>query len=204
MNIFEAWKRFSIKELNRNDIIKKANSHGGSSSSPEHSSKPPFIPFIGHNYRAKNEIEDGTIKFTEITDGGVMSWTIVPFDPKRKAKYGVYEIALKFENWGPIVSDFESSTKDKTLNLLKNAETQTDNIKFHCNCPSYQYHYNDVANTQGVAIQPTKMSPGQGKTGRLANPGRAGIACKHIRRIVEVFPSYYAEIYKKINELVNQ
>ena len=50
--IMENWRLFT--EMNRNDIIAKAQADGGATVTD---------PFIGHNYRTKYEIKDGSIEF---------------------------------------------------------------------------------------------------------------------------------------------
>lgn len=195
--IMENWRRNVLNELHRTGMTTIAKRDGGDPNQywPTPRSKYPQRGYLAHNWRTKFEIEDGTIQLKDITDEGAMIWSIVPFDNARKTKYGSYDMVIQFANWEQIVTA-QAPTKEKVLALLKNAQGNTDDLKIHCTCPSFKYHYNYVADkVHGSAINP------ESRPASIMNPGNEGIGCKHIRRMIERVPNWYTDVYYKVKDI---
>jgi len=191
-NINDKWSKF-INELNKNQIVAKARSDGGQGLNPTPGRKIGDSElYLGHNYRTAKEIDARSIKLLEITNDGTMIFFIRAFSRKDLGSYKVY---VQFQNWDDVISNPQFNAKQKAQFFIKNLQGQTDDTLLHCTCPSWRYHYNYVAFQQGAAINPEYESPD------IQNPYQMGVVCKHARRIVEVFPSYYSELFQKIKGL---
>jgi hypothetical protein len=210
----ENWKKFTISEKHRQDIIDIAKGDGGSETEP--------TPFIGHNYRTKYEIDDGTIELSDISDNGIMFFLITPFDMKRYQKAvndkalgepisgvdepGKYELAVQFVHWNDTLKS-NLDTRQKTYILMKNdnRHNNTDDLKIHCTCPSFRFHYHDVADKDhNVAISNSPGPPGSPNDKHPpVNPARTGITCKHSRRIMQVMTAYFLDLERKIADLTS-
>ncbi len=100
-----------------------------------------------------------------------------------------YMASVQFEEWDEIGQDPDFNNNEKARLIL-----WIGNLKMHCSCPSFLYHYQYNLTAIDASIYPEERAPVK------TNPDQRGIVCKHLNLLLRVIPfnmGYIAQEMKK-------
>jgi len=136
-----------------------------------HRDYAPLIPFVRYVATKQN-----TMKF---------------FVPNRFNGWNVY---VRFPQWKTVLNDKSLNANEAARLLL-----WTDDIQWHCGCPSFKFYgYEYVLTQLNAAIIPEVRFP------HIRNPQLKGVLCKHGRRCCKVLPFHLGNMASAIKQQRSQ
>ena len=192
-----------LKELTRKDILGKIDKdfyhHEKWHNLLINKSGTQFVSFL-----------DGTMNFTYNSYNGAGNARQAPnYTDLSDDKYLV---RVQFLNWKDL--DFTTFKDIKTLRR----EIMNGDIKIHCTCASFHYHYSYTAYQQGANIEAqtipspsradipifprTKYGPPRGYA-RNPKPAR-GLPCKHLQVVLVTYPMWYSVVDAALKDKVKK